>query len=266
MAPQTSYLQNAIQAQPGVLFGNDASARDVVSRICAVDIPFGRHCELNSSGLAVPTQDTGTTTTFLPQALGISLIGEVAVEQIYQRFQVPTALAGTISVTNASASVTFSTAQTLAAGTQLVFASQPGVIYYLSTALAAATAGTLTTVYTGTTAGSTTTTVIGVSSSVPGWRAGSVVPFLRKGRIWVETDGGGTTIRYGAVNLRHSSTGANPQGVFTFTAAQTTAGNEIDVAPGVTVWNPDLIGGTTGPTFTDSFGNTFKTLPVEINI
>ena len=83
---------------------------------------------------------------------------------------------------------------------------------------------------------------------------------------WVLTDGGGTFLQYGAINVNHSSTGAHAQGVFTYTAVQSTAGNEIDICPNATVWNPALIGGVTGPTFTDSFGNTFNTLVVEINL
>jgi hypothetical protein len=103
-------------------------------------------------------------------------------------------------------------------------------------------------------------------STSSGWLAGMLVPFMRRGRIWVLTDGGGTFLQYGAINVNHSSTGAHAQGVFTYTAVQSTAGNEIDICPNCTVWNPSLIGGVTGPTFTDSFGNTFNTLVVEINL
>ena len=84
--------------------------------------------------------------------------------------------------------------------------------------------------------------------------------------MWVLTDAGGTFTQYGAINVNHSSTGAHAQGVFTFTAVQTTVGNEIDIAPNCVVWNPALTGGTTGPTFTDVFGNVFNTLVVEINL
>lgn len=69
-----------------------------------------------------------------------------------------TALSGTVSVSHGSASITFSTNQTLAQGAAVVFASQPGVVYYLASAINAGTAGTLTTTYTGTTNGATTTT------------------------------------------------------------------------------------------------------------
>jgi hypothetical protein len=68
------------------------------------------------------------------------------------------ALAGTVSVSNGSPNVTFSAAQTLAAGTVLFFASQPGVPYFVATATSASTTATLVGDYSGTTAGATTTT------------------------------------------------------------------------------------------------------------
>lgn len=60
------------------------------------------------------------------------------------------ALAGTVTLTNGSPSLTFSQNQTLAAGTQFVFSDQPGVPYTLQSAISASTSGTLTTNYTGT--------------------------------------------------------------------------------------------------------------------
>jgi hypothetical protein len=62
-----------------------------------------------------------------------------------------TALSGTADVTNGSTSVVFSDAQTLSAGTVLVFSEQPGTPYVLATAISNATFGTLTTPYSGTT-------------------------------------------------------------------------------------------------------------------
>jgi phage tail sheath gpL-like len=70
-----------------------------------------------------------------------------------------TTLSGTVSITNGSAAITFSGNQTLAAGTAIVFAAQPGTTYYLLNAVNAATAGTLTVNYGGTTNAATTTTV-----------------------------------------------------------------------------------------------------------
>lgn len=332
--PQLSYLQNAIIAQPGMAFDAEAAARDAVSRVAAVNIPFGVYCEIITSGSqagqAQPLQvsvlggatavhvtnasaavtwtgnvsipagqgvvfssqpgvvyyftaaisaaasgtlanvysgSTSTTATmanapYAPNVAGISLFDPLGVEQNYATWTVPTVLAGTVSVTNGSASITFSQNQTLAAGQPLVFSSQPGVQYFLTSAVTAGTAGTLTANYQGATNGSTTTTLPQSGSSVTGWKAGTPVPFMRRGRIWAAGDGGGTALRYGPINVNHSSTGANPQGVFTFSAVSQTAGSEIDVAPGVTIWNPDNI---TVPQV-DPFGNLFKSYPVEINV
>jgi hypothetical protein len=55
----------------------------------------------------------------------------------------------TVTLTNGSASITFSNAQTLPAGTWLCFSDQPNAVYQLAATITAGTAGTLTTVYTG---------------------------------------------------------------------------------------------------------------------
>lgn len=107
---------------------------------------------------------------------------------------------------------------------------------------------------------------VGTGSSASGWLKGQVVSFMRRGRIWVLGDASGTSLRYGAINVHHSSDGTHLQGVFTFAAVSATAGNEIDVAPSCTVWNPTLIGGATGMTFTDPFGNVFTPYIVEIHV
>lgn len=263
---QYVYQINAPVAQPGMVFDGPAGGgNDIVSVVAGANIPFGSYCEL-SGGLAVPVQDATTTTAFATalasSAIGIAVFDPLGVEQNYTTWQVPLALSGTVAVTNGSASITFSTNQTLAAGSLLTFASQPGVVYNLGAAVVAGTAGTLATPYTGTTAGATTTTVIGAGSTASGWLKGMAVPFMRRGRIWVAWDGGGTVTRSGPINLRHSSTGANPQGIFTFTAAQITVGNEIDIAPNCVVWNPGLASGS----YTDPFGNSFKTVPVGISL
>src|SRR5271169_1187045 len=54
------------------------------------------------------------------------------------------------TLTNGSASITFSATQTLPAGFQLTFDDQPGVVYTLAAPVVAATAATLTTPFTGT--------------------------------------------------------------------------------------------------------------------
>jgi hypothetical protein len=73
------------------------------------------------------------------------------------------ALAGsaTTSVVNGSASVTFSSAQTLSKGAALVFGTgaQPGTYYFLSANVASSTSGTLTVAYSGTTDTTAPTTV-----------------------------------------------------------------------------------------------------------
>jgi hypothetical protein len=96
--PQLSYTQNAIAAQPGMAFDAESSTRDVVSRICAVNIPFGVYCELDSNGLAVPMKDATTGGSFLPQSLGISMFDPLGVEQSYVPFSVPATTGGSSSV------------------------------------------------------------------------------------------------------------------------------------------------------------------------
>lgn len=332
--PQLNYSQNAIPAQPGMVYDlSSLSAGDIVSRVAAVTIPFGVRCEViqsgSQAGMAQPVQgknlagtvtvtnasaaitfstaqtiaagqavtfsaqpgviyyivaaiSAGTTgaldrayngttsstgtTALMPYTtagdLGVSVFDPLGTEQQYTTFGVPTALAGTVSVTNGSASITFSQNQTLAAGAQLTFSSQPGVVYQLAAAITAGTAGTLVTNYSGATNASATTTLQPTSSTSNGWKAGQAVPFLRRGRIWAAFDTGGTQARNGAVNVWHSSDGTHAQGVFTFSAVAQTAGAEIDVAPGTVVWNPDLV----GLSYVDPFGNGQTVGCVEINI
>lgn len=327
--PQLSYPLTGIVAQPGMAFDAEVSDRDVVTRIAAVNIPFGVMCEFTAAGLAQPVQGAnlaGTVTVtnasasitfsgnqtlpqgqalafsdqpgvvyylaaaiaagtagtltqtysgaggagkscrlapYSPNLLGISMFDPLGVEQQYVPWQVPTALSGTVTTTTSSASITFSANQTLPAGAPLVFSGQPGVIYYLASAIAAGTAGTLTSVVTGAGGAGQTTTWMGAGSSALGYLKGQAVPFMRKGRIWGAGDAGGTPVQYGPVNVWHSSTGASPQGVFTFSAAAFTAGAEIDVAPGCVVWNP---GTGWASSYTDPFGNVFNVYPVEINV
>jgi hypothetical protein len=68
-------------------------------------------------------------------------------------------LAGTASVTNGSPTVTFTTAQTLAAGQPLYFSSNLGVAYYVSTATSSSTTATLTANWAGSTASGLTVTL-----------------------------------------------------------------------------------------------------------
>jgi hypothetical protein len=105
----------------------------------------------------------------------------------------------------------------------------------------------------------------GVGATAVGWLKGQKIPIMRRGRIWVLGDGGGTPLIFGAINVWHSSTGANLQGVFTFSAVSTTVGAEIDICPNVVVWNPDIL--TAAQLVqVDPFNNTFKIYPVGINL
>jgi hypothetical protein len=64
---------------------------------------------------------------------------------------------GVTTLTNGSATIAFTAAQTLPAGYSFTFVSQPGVVYTLAAAVTAATAATLTTPFTGTTGATTAT-------------------------------------------------------------------------------------------------------------
>lgn len=263
--PQLNVTQRAPIAQPGQPLDMDVSRRKVVSAVCAVAIGFGTLLEYTATGSVQPVQDTGTAGTFLPKLAGIAILDPVGREQIYVSPTVPTALAGTVTATNGSTALTFTTAQTLAAGQPLTFSGQYGVVYYVAAATSASTSAVLTAKFTGTTAAGQTATQVQAGSTTPGYRAGQVIQIMRNGYIWVLGDGGGTALQTGAINVRHSSTGANPQGVFTFTAASTTAGNEIDVAPSCSIFNPNALGGAGGLAVTDPFGNTNASIyPVEI--
>src|SRR6185312_2152499 len=87
--------------------------------------------------------------------------------------------------------------------------------------------------------------------SFAGYAAGTPVPVARKGKVFALSDGGGTLAEWVQPNVWHSSTGADLQGVFTFSAAATTAGHEIDVCPGVLAIHKEFSG-----SFTDGFGQT----------
>ena len=104
----------------------------------------------------------------------------------------------------------------------------------------------------------------GGGSSTKGYPAGYRVPVLRRGRIWMAYDGQGTPTRIGSVNVWHSSTGAHPQGVITFTATSAGAGTEVSTAPSsFESFNPD---GTQAFSGTDSFGNAISAICVSVNL
>lgn len=268
--PQTNYPLTGNPGQPGQLFDN-RGPNDIVQMIAGAVIPAGVFCEaILTSGqyLLFPLQDTTLE-----------------------------AIAGTVAVTNASAAITFSQAQTLPAGTRITFASQAGVVYMLAEDINAGTAGVLDVAYGGTTAGATTATLpgagygpsligvsvmdvvgaeqgyqtfqvpnSGVGSTFVGYPKGRAVPVCRKGRIWTLWDGS-TAIALpfpdGAMNVIHSSTGANPQGVVTTKVPSTTVGFEIDPLPACCqLYDPRQVSGT----YTDGFGTTTSMVVMSLNL
>lgn len=207
-------------------------------------------------------------TPWSPKLVGIAVLNPMADEEDYVPYSVPTTLSGTVTVTNNSTSLTFTVAQTLAAGVSITFSDQPGVIYYIATATTASTSATLVTAYTGAGGSGKTATTQSAAGLCKGFKQGRVGSFMRKGRIWVLGDGTALsgTPPYGALNVNHSTT-TGSQGIFTTNATSMTVGSEVDVAPGVTVYEPAGAGGTGASVqVTDSLGNVFNIYPVEISI
>lgn len=102
-------------------------------------------------------------------------------------------------------------------------------------------------------------------STFAGYPIGFSVPVVRRGRIWTLWDGSTATalpLAIGAMNVIHSSTGANPQGVVTTKAPQTTAGFEIDVLAGAVLYDPRQYSGT----YTDAFGTTTSMVVMEVGL
>ena len=139
----------------------------------------------------------------------------------------------------------------------------PGHHAPIAQAVAASSTGYLTVAYSGTTAGTATTTSTALGSTMTGWKAGMMVPFARRGRIWVAGDASGTALDYGAINVWHSSTGTHPQGVFTLQTVSPVSGSEIDIAPHCVIYNP---GSGYANQYTDPLGNVMSVYPVDIHI
>ncbi len=102
-------------------------------------------------------------------------------------------------------------------------------------------------------------------SGATGYPVGYSVPFVSSGGIWGSWDGntGVALPLNGGIQVWHSSTGANPQGVFTTKAAQTTAGAEIDGPFAyVQVFDPFAKSGA----YTDSFGNVIDIVMLQIDL
>lgn len=90
--PQLSYSIGPIAGTPGMRYGNTRSNETCVTAICGAIIAPGTWCEfslVNGQYVAMPLQDTGTTTTFLPKLCGVAVLDTVGAEQAYQTFQVP---------------------------------------------------------------------------------------------------------------------------------------------------------------------------------
>jgi hypothetical protein len=127
---------------------------------------------------ALPPQQTLTLTCVdgtVGDSYSFTLVGSTGVSSAIAYTNVASvggAGTGTVSVTNGSASITFSLAQTLTKGSLLVFSSQPGVYYALSANVTASTSGTLTAVYAGTTnaaaSWTSVTTMTVTFNTVPG--------------------------------------------------------------------------------------------------
>jgi hypothetical protein len=101
------------------------------------------------------------------------------------------------------------------------------------------------------------------------YAAGEMVPVLRSGTIYVQTDSsinqaswGSAWPSLGAVNVWHSSDGSHSQGVFTMLVASATSGAEIDACP------TSIIGRDVArqQTYTNGFGATFSLAVVEVNL
>jgi hypothetical protein len=104
-----------------------------------------------------------------------------------------------------------------------------------------------------------------VGNTTAGYPIGYSVPLVFRGGIWGSWDGntGVALAITGPIQVWHSSTGANPQGVFTTKAVSATVGGEIDLAgASIIQWDPWLRGGA----YTDSFGNVTDVVALQINL
>ena len=110
---------------------------------------------------------------------------------------------GNCTATNGSTAITFASNQTLAAGTALVFAGQPAVIYSIASPIAAATAGVLTQAYSGNTA---------------------TLPAAEPGAGWLPNAAGQSI---GATIYANKPTGITSVGSTALTVADPILGNEI---------------------------------------
>jgi hypothetical protein len=136
-----------------------------------------------------------------------------------------------VAVANGSATATFAANQTLPAGTPLVFASQPNVVYYTASVLTSGTAATLTTPYTGVTNASTNAT--NIMSATFTTAAGGQYTF---------TDTTAQTLPIGFQFQVSAPTPLSPIKTYTTTAAVTT--DVMTVSTGVVPTTPITTNGT----------------------
>lgn len=143
------------------------------------------------------------------------------------------AVTGTVSVTNGSANITFSSAQTMNKGDLLTFSSQPGVYYALSANVVASTSGILTANYTGTTAASATSTKLAIfgAGGTCAVTNGSATVTTTSSQIGVVLPGDSVTfasqlgVYYVVFSVTNTTiTLASP---YTGTTAGTTTGNDV---------------------------------------
>lgn len=106
----------------------------------------------------------------------------------------------------------------------------------------------------------------GTGSSFAGYPVGKAFPVVRRGRVWTQWDGNtgvALPLAIGAMQVWHSSTGANPQGVVTTKAAQITVGAEIDALPtACQLYDPRNFSGT----YVDAFGTTTSMVVMALNL
>ena len=107
----------------------------------------------------------------------------------------------------------------------------------------------------------------GNGSTFAGYPVGMPVSFLQSGLIWVAWDGNtGTALPLpaGTMNVGHSSTGANSQGVVTTLSASATAGAEIDALPSgsAVFYDPRQVSAT----YTDPWGVSRSAVVMSVNL
>lgn len=95
------------------------------------------------------------------------------------------------------------------------------------------------------------------------YKAGEMVPCIRRGRVWVNWDGNTGTAwpEYAAIRVKHNSDGSAGAGVFTTLAVSTTLHAEIDTAPSCLAIEAALTQNSA-----DFSGDTMSAAVVSINL